>query len=113
MKCSEIWVVIGSGTSWGKGETFNDAIGNMIKNDSRSYPSKSMHVYRIEEGAPDDLEWTDVSVDGMGCVSWPLTAKVRKLVDTPIPSKLIKSFTAFDDEVDEYVNSTPFDTAFP
>lgn len=110
----EIWVVIGSGSSWGKGEDFGEALRNMLKNDSRSYPAKSMHVYRIEEGDGDTLKLSDVAVSEIdGGVAYPITAKVRKLASTAIPADLRKAFTAFDDAVDEYVNSRPFETAFP
>ena len=63
---TEIWVVIGSGMSWGKGHSFTEALHSMLKNDTRTYPAKAMHVYRI---TGDDQKWTDIAVEGMGGVS--------------------------------------------
>jgi hypothetical protein len=105
----EIWLVIGSGMSWGKGEHIGEALRNMFKNDSRVSPSTQINVYKIEG---EGLTIKDVVVDDMGGVAWPLTATAKKMVRADVPPALRKAFTAFDEEVEEFSSTTAFYAAF-
>lgn len=104
-----IWVVIGNGMTWGKGYEFKEALANMLKNESRTYPSTHMNVYRF-----DDVKWSDITVGEMGSVSYPHLVKgeMKKMLNHAVFPELRKAFTAFDYEVDELENSDEFYRAF-
>jgi hypothetical protein len=105
----EVWLVMGNGMSWGKGEHIGEALRNMFKNDSRMSPSTKMNVYKIEG---EGLKSEHVLVDDMGGVQWPLAMLMRKMTGIDVPPALRKAFTAFDEEVEEFSNTTAFYAAF-
>jgi len=98
----EVWLVVGNTHSWGKGTSFSEALGNMLKEAGYSATPTEMVVYRWIN-VPDDQR-DEFYVDGMGTVYGlkgmdPVKLHVK---DAAAVKKLHGAYFGFADAVEDF-----------
>lgn len=112
----ELWLVVGNANNWGRGTSFNEAIGHAIKSAGMSHPMTQAHVYRLNSHT--ELKGSDLWCDDFGNVSYTLKdanggdTHLQKLPRWNVPKKLNDAYFAFDIEVEEVRYGKAFDAVF-